>query len=273
MQRKIFCSEIPKASSSRKISDALVRTDLRSVWVPHKLTEKNLSDRERMCSSHLIRHNVELFLDKLITGDKKWILYENIKRKKSYCKPGTSSATVPKPSIHQQKVLLCLWNLWAQVTREAQTGEIKEKRIGSYWLVFFALLVGGSRCLAVIQHDASQYGKAPFAIVLTSTMGDFPYAENADIVRMVTVELCYECITRSFLIDECRIAQFFSGYILNFGKHVRSHCTRHDTGRRRAVRSPSPEEKESILNVVAERPESSARNFAHHVSVNHQTIC
>ncbi|GFV44936.1 mariner Mos1 transposase [Trichonephila clavipes] len=81
----------------------------RSVWVPHELKEKNLSDHVRMCSSHLIRHNVEPFLDKLINGDEKGILYENIKRKKSYCKPGKSSATVPKPSIHQQKVLLCLW--------------------------------------------------------------------------------------------------------------------------------------------------------------------
>ncbi|GFX46202.1 histone-lysine N-methyltransferase SETMAR [Trichonephila clavipes] len=80
-----------------------------SVWVPHELTEKNLSDRVRMCSSHLIRHNVEPFFDKLITGDEKWILYENIKKKNSYCKPGTSSATVPKRSIHQRKVLLCLW--------------------------------------------------------------------------------------------------------------------------------------------------------------------
>ncbi|GFW57136.1 mariner Mos1 transposase [Trichonephila clavipes] len=61
-----------------------------------------------MRSSHLIRHNMELFFDKLITGDEKWILYKNIKRKKSYCKPGTSSVTVPKPSIHQRKVLLCL---------------------------------------------------------------------------------------------------------------------------------------------------------------------
>ncbi|GFY35330.1 histone-lysine N-methyltransferase SETMAR [Trichonephila clavipes] len=56
-------------------------------------------------------HNVEPFLNKLIiTEDEKWILYENIKRKKSYCKPGTLLATVPKPSIHhQRKVLLCLW--------------------------------------------------------------------------------------------------------------------------------------------------------------------
>ncbi|GFX47744.1 histone-lysine N-methyltransferase SETMAR [Trichonephila clavipes] len=34
-----------------------------------------------MFSSHLIRHNLEPFLDKLIIGDKKWIPYENIKRK------------------------------------------------------------------------------------------------------------------------------------------------------------------------------------------------
>ncbi|GFV45018.1 histone-lysine N-methyltransferase SETMAR [Trichonephila clavipes] len=44
-----------------------------------------------------------------MTGDEKWILYENIKRKIFYCKPGASSATVPKPIIHQRKVLLCLW--------------------------------------------------------------------------------------------------------------------------------------------------------------------
>ncbi|GFW06522.1 histone-lysine N-methyltransferase SETMAR [Trichonephila clavipes] len=80
-----------------------------SVWVPHELTENNLSDRVKMRSLHLIRHNAEQFLDKLITGDEKRILYENIKRKKSYCKPGTSSATVPKPSIFQRKVPLCLW--------------------------------------------------------------------------------------------------------------------------------------------------------------------
>lgn len=81
-----------------------------SVWVPHELTEKNLSDRVRMCSSHLIRRNVEPFLDKPITGDEKWILYENIKRKKSYCKPGTSSATVGyqnQVSINEKYCFVC----------------------------------------------------------------------------------------------------------------------------------------------------------------------
>ncbi|GFU98892.1 hypothetical protein TNCV_3381381 [Trichonephila clavipes] len=39
---------------------------------------------------------------------------------------------------------------------------------------------------------------------------------------MVVAELRYECITCSFLIDEDRITEFFSGYITNFVKHVRS---------------------------------------------------
>ncbi|GFW60511.1 hypothetical protein TNCV_568591 [Trichonephila clavipes] len=36
---------------------------------------------------------------------------------------------------------------------------------------------------------------------------------------------------------------------------------------------PEPGKKESILNVEADRPESSTRAVAHHSSVSHQTIC
>ncbi|GFY09167.1 hypothetical protein TNCV_4663581 [Trichonephila clavipes] len=64
---------------------------------------------------------------------------------------------------------------------------------------------------------------------------------------MVMAELQYECITCSFLIDECQITEFFSGYIFNF-KTGSFHVTRHDAGRRRAASSSSLEE--SILNVV-----------------------
>ncbi|GFV43960.1 hypothetical protein TNCV_492851 [Trichonephila clavipes] len=40
--------------------------------------------------------------------------------------------------------------------------------------------------------------------------------------QMVTAELRYECIMRSFLIDECRITEVFNGYIVNFVKHIPS---------------------------------------------------
>ncbi|GFV45309.1 uncharacterized protein TNCV_2037621 [Trichonephila clavipes] len=49
------------------------------------------------------------------------------------------------------------------------------------------------------------------------------------------------------------------------------HVTRDDAGRRRAVSSPSLEE--SILNAVTDRPESSTRAVAHHVSLSHQIVC
>ena len=49
------------------------------------------------------------------------------------------------------------------------------------------------------------------------------------------------------------------------------YLTRHEAGRRRAVRSPSLEE--SILNTVADRHESSTRAVTHKVDVSHHTVC
>ncbi|GFV96154.1 histone-lysine N-methyltransferase SETMAR [Trichonephila clavipes] len=97
----------------------------RSVWVPHELTEKNLSDRVRMCSSHLIRHNMETFFDKLITGDEKWVLYENIKRKKSYCKPGTSATVSSKTKYPSTKstALFAVGQERSSVLQVAETGK------------------------------------------------------------------------------------------------------------------------------------------------------
>ena len=49
------------------------------------------------------------------------------------------------------------------------------------------------------------------------------------------------------------------------------NVNRHEAGRLRAVRTPRL--KESILNIVAERPESSTRTVARDVGVSHQTVC
>ncbi|GFT31822.1 uncharacterized protein TNCV_2035541 [Trichonephila clavipes] len=46
------------------------------------------------------------------------------------------------------------------------------------------LSVGGSRCLAAVRHDASQYEIAPFTIGLTSTMRDLTYTKNANMHYM-----------------------------------------------------------------------------------------
>ncbi|GFW43042.1 hypothetical protein TNCV_1474381 [Trichonephila clavipes] len=87
---------------------------------------------------------------------------------------------------------------------------------------------------------------------------------------MVTEELRYECITSNFLIDECRITEFFSGYIINFVKHVSS--TSSDmllVDEELCAVKP----QESLFNAVADEPKSSTRAVAHHASVSHQTFC
>lgn len=79
------------------------------VWVPHNLTEKNLKDRVSACTSLIVRNKTEPFLSRLVTGDEKWIMYNNVKRKRSWSLPGESVQTVAKDGLHPEKVMLCIW--------------------------------------------------------------------------------------------------------------------------------------------------------------------
>lgn len=80
-----------------------------NIWVPHELTEKNLLDRVSVCSALEIRNRIEPFLDRLITGDEKWILYESAQRHKAYCMPGTSAPVIAKQKLTNRKAMLCVW--------------------------------------------------------------------------------------------------------------------------------------------------------------------
>lgn len=80
-----------------------------SVWVPHELSEKNLMDRISVCSSNLARHKREPFLDRLVTGDEKWIVYKNVVRKRAYVYSGETPPSMSKAGVHQKKVMLCCW--------------------------------------------------------------------------------------------------------------------------------------------------------------------
>ncbi|GFW45080.1 hypothetical protein TNCV_4513941 [Trichonephila clavipes] len=121
----------------------------------------------------------------------------------------------PSPCLDIGSIIYCFGN--------------KRKEKQSYQLI--VLTVGGSRCLATIQHDASQKGKAPFAILLSSTMRDFTSAENADMQYMYShanVKHVHSTSPNMMLISPGRILSL----------------------------------EESILNVVADKPDSSARAIA-----------
>ena len=60
----------------------------------------------------LERHKKKSFLHRIVTGNEKWIHYENSKGKISHVKPGQPAKSTAKPNIHGEKVMLCIW--WDQ---------------------------------------------------------------------------------------------------------------------------------------------------------------
>ncbi|XP_054015895.1 histone-lysine N-methyltransferase SETMAR-like, partial [Hylaeus anthracinus] len=48
------------------------------VWVPHELTQKNIMDRISICEALAKRNEIDPFLKRMVTGDEKWVTYDNI---------------------------------------------------------------------------------------------------------------------------------------------------------------------------------------------------
>ncbi|KFM73857.1 Histone-lysine N-methyltransferase SETMAR, partial [Stegodyphus mimosarum] len=78
-------------------------------WVPHELKETHLTRRINGCDLLKKRNENDPFLKRLITGDEKWVNYNNIERKRSWSRPGEPTRTTSKADIHQKKVLLSVW--------------------------------------------------------------------------------------------------------------------------------------------------------------------
>uniref|UniRef100_A0A7I4Z248 HTH_48 domain-containing protein n=1 Tax=Haemonchus contortus TaxID=6289 RepID=A0A7I4Z248_HAECO len=49
-------------------------------WVPHELTEIQKNRRFEISSAHLLRNASDPFLERIVTCDEKWILYDNSRR-------------------------------------------------------------------------------------------------------------------------------------------------------------------------------------------------
>ena len=60
-------------------------------WVPHDLKPRDVERRFSMSDMLLERHKKKSFLHRVVTGDEKWIHYDNPKRKKSYVKPANQT--------------------------------------------------------------------------------------------------------------------------------------------------------------------------------------
>lgn len=63
-------------------------------------------DRVSIYESLMKRNEIEPFLIRMITGDEKWITYDNSVGKGSRSKPGEASQIVAMPGLMPRKVML-----------------------------------------------------------------------------------------------------------------------------------------------------------------------
>ncbi|PIC39523.1 hypothetical protein B9Z55_011179 [Caenorhabditis nigoni] len=78
-------------------------------FIPHHLTQANLDRRVDDSITLLTLHAGDRWLDRLITGDEKWVFYDNHHRKSQWVGEGESPQDVPKPDLHPKKVMLSVW--------------------------------------------------------------------------------------------------------------------------------------------------------------------
>ena len=73
------------------------------------MNEIQLTKRISIRDSPLKRNETDPFLKRIITGDEKWVIYDNIMRKRSWSNRDEPAQSTSKADIHQMKVMLSVW--------------------------------------------------------------------------------------------------------------------------------------------------------------------
>lgn len=78
-------------------------------WVPHMLNENQKIRRFEVSSGLLLRNKNDPFLDRIVTCDEKWIVYDNRRRSAQWLDRDQPPQHFPKPNLHQKKVMVTVW--------------------------------------------------------------------------------------------------------------------------------------------------------------------
>lgn len=93
------CNALKRIGKKRKLDK----------WVPHELKQTHINRRYEVCCNHLLRNKNDPFLNRIVTCDEKWILYDNRRRSAQWLDKDQAAAHFPKPALHQKKVMVTVW--------------------------------------------------------------------------------------------------------------------------------------------------------------------
>ena len=102
MSQSTICHHLKKMGKVSKLG----------VWVPYAFSEKNKADRLSIATSLLSRQRNYPFLDKIITGDEKWITNDNA-RKRQWVDKDIYPQLDPKAELHGRKIRYVWWDCCA----------------------------------------------------------------------------------------------------------------------------------------------------------------
>ena len=99
------CSHVTVATHLHELG----KTCKYGVWIPHDLSPHQLQHRVDACMELMTSHGNYRWLNNLITGDEKWVLYVNHTRKRQWLAAGQKGVPTPKHDSNQKKIMLSVW--------------------------------------------------------------------------------------------------------------------------------------------------------------------
>ena len=106
--------KIPKSTIDHHIQRLGLVKKL-DICIRHDLKEIHLTKRSNAYDLHLKRNRLYPFFERIITGDEKWIVYNNVDRKGSWSKHDKPPQTTSKAELHQKEIMLSVWWNWKGV--------------------------------------------------------------------------------------------------------------------------------------------------------------
>ena len=78
------------------------------IWIPKELTPTQEKNRLTIAQSLLTRNSITPFLRDIVTGDEKWVMYVNVRKRKQYLSPGQTPIPTAKLSQNTLNIMLCV---------------------------------------------------------------------------------------------------------------------------------------------------------------------